>query len=114
MLAYVVTALDNKMAKDIKVMDVKDITVLAEYFVICTASSTPQVKTLGDELGRVLSEQGEPPLRVEGLRTGGWVLVDFGCIVVHIFLEDTRKFYNLERLWADAKDIDAQSLIITK
>ena len=102
------------MAKDIKVLEVKDITVLAEYFVICTASNAPQIKSISDEVSRVLSEQGEPPHRVEGLRAGGWILVDFGNIVIYIFLDEVRKFYNLERLWADAPVIDTDSLIIEK
>ena len=102
MLSLAVTALDDKMAKGIKVLEVKDITVLAEYFVICTASNAPQIKSISDELSRVLSEQGEPPHRVEGLRAGGWILVDFGNIVVHVFQNEYRDFYRLEDLWADA------------
>ena len=114
MAAIAAKTLDSKMAKDIKILEVKDITVLAEYFIICTASSTAQVKTLGDELSRVMSEIGEVPLRTEGLRAGGWILVDFGCVIVHIFLDETRKFYNLERLWSDAPEIDLESLINEK
>ena len=111
MAALAAKTLDDKMAKDIKVLEVKDITVLAEYFIICTATSTTQVKTLSDELCRVLEENGEAPLRTEGLRAGGWILVDFGCLVVHIFLDETRKFYNLERLWSDAPELDLNALI---
>ena len=111
MAALAAKALDGKMAKDITVLDVKNITVLAEYFVICTANSTTQVKTLGDELGKIMAEQGETPLRTEGLRSGGWILVDFGCLVVHIFLEEQRKFYDLERLWSDAARLDVKELI---
>jgi len=114
MLSLAVNALDGKMAKDIKVLEVRDRTALAEYFIICTASSTPQIKTLSDEVGRVLSENGEPPLRTEGVRAGGWILMDFGNIVVHIFMDEARKFYNLERLWVDAPEIDVNSLIINK
>ena len=61
--------------------------------------------------GKMLSELGEPPLHNEGYRDGGWVLLDFGCVVVHIFLEDTRKFYDLERLWSDAEKVDISALI---
>lgn len=110
MAALAVKTLDDKLAKDIKVLEVKDITVLSEYFVICTAQSTAQVKTLGDELGRIMEEHGETVLRTEGLRSGGWILVDMGCIVIHIFLDEQRKFYNLEHLWADAPQIDAEIL----
>ncbi|MDR3278252.1 MAG: ribosome silencing factor [Oscillospiraceae bacterium] len=102
-----VTALDNKKASDIKVLETRDVTVLADYFIICTAGSTTQIKALSDEVDKVLKENGEPPLRTEGYRSGGWVLVDFGCVVVHLFLKDLREFYALERLWGDARELDA-------
>jgi ribosome-associated protein len=101
-----VKALDSKKAKDIKVLETRDVTVLADYFILCTAGSTTQIKTLTDELHKVLEENGEPPLRTEGYRRGGWVLIDFGCAVVHIFLKDIREFYALERLWRDAREVD--------
>ena len=99
MAELAVKALDSKKAKDIKLLKTEDVTVLADYFVICTATSTTQIKTLSDEVDKVLSEHGEEPLRKEGHRGGGWVLVDFGCVVVHLFLENIRTFYSLERLW---------------
>ncbi len=108
-----VKTLDSKKAKDIKVLKTMDITVLADYFVICTAGSTTQIKTLSDELDKVLKEKGEPPLRTEGYRNGGWVLIDFGSVVVHIFLKDIREFYSLERLWRDAPEIDINKWIIS-
>jgi ribosome-associated protein len=101
-----VQTLDGKKAKDIRVLETKDITVLADYFVICTAGSTTQVKTLADEVDKALRNSGEPSLRTEGYRGGGWVLVDFGSIIVHIFLKDIREFYALERLWRDARELD--------
>ncbi len=107
----IVRALDSKKARDITVLKTEKITILANYFVICTAGSTTQIKTLSDETGKMLSELGEPPLHNEGYRDGGWVLLDFGCVVVHIFLEETRKFYDLERLWSDAEKVDISSLI---
>ena len=108
-----VKTLDSKKAKDIKVLETKDITVLADYFIICTAGSTTQIKTLSDELDKVLREKGEPSLRTEGYRRGGWVLIDFGTVVVHIFLKDIREFYSLERLWRDAPEIDIGKWIIS-
>ena len=111
MTAIAVKALDDKMAKEIKVLEVRELTVLTEYFVICTAGSTAQVKTLSDELSRVLEEKGEETRRVEGRRDGGWILVDFGCLVVHIFLDEERNFYNLERLWGDAPEIGQEELL---
>ena len=102
---FVVDALDEKNAKDIKVLKTEDLTVLANYFVICTATSSTHIKTLSDMVEHALEEQGEPPRRREGYRDGGWVLIDFGCVVVHLFLEEIREFYNLERLWGDAEEV---------
>lgn len=107
----VVLALDNKKARDIKVLKTGKITTLADYFVICTANSTTQIKTLSDEVEKELSEAGEPPLRREGYRAGGWVLIDFGCVVVHLFMDEIRKFYDLEHLWSDAENVDISSLL---
>jgi len=98
--------LDSKKAKDIKVMKTENLTVLANYFVICTATSSTQIKTISDEVEKILEENGEKALHKEGYRFGGWVLIDYGCVVVHIFMPETREFYGLERLWADAEEID--------
>ena len=108
---FIVNALDNKKAKDIKLLRTSKITILADYFVICTAGSTTQLKTLSDEVEKVLKENGETPLRREGHRSGGWVLIDFGCVVVHLFLQEEREFYTLERLWGDAEDVDISNMI---
>ena len=106
-----VNALDNKKAQDIKVLHTTEQTVLADYFVICTANSSTQVKSLTDEVDKILSEQGEAPLRREGYRGGDWILLDFGCLIVHIFQKEAREFYSLERLWNDAEEIKLSSLI---
>jgi len=108
----VVSALDNKKAKNIKLLRTSEITILADYFVICTAGSTTQLKTLSDEVEKTLKNNGEAPLRREGHRSGGWVLIDFGCVVVHLFLQEERDFYTLERLWGDAEDVDISSMIV--
>jgi len=108
---FVVSALDNKKAQNIKLLRTSEITILADYFVICTAGSTTQLKTLSDEVEKVLKENGEMPLRREGHRSGGWVLIDFGCVVVHLFLQEERDFYTLERLWGDAEDVEISSMI---
>ena len=104
-------ALDNKKGIDIKLLRVTDVTTLAEYFLICTGTSNTHVNTLCDEVEKVLTEQGEKLLRREGHRSGTWVLLDYGCLVVHVFTEETRQFYDLERLWSDAKKIDLESII---
>ncbi|NMA38111.1 MAG: ribosome silencing factor [Papillibacter sp.] len=110
-MELIVKTLDSKKAKNITVLKTQKVTIIADYFIICTASSTTHIKSLSDEAGKILSEAGEPPLRTEGYRSGGWVLMDFGCVVVHLFLEDVRKFYDLERLWGDAEDVDISSLL---
>jgi ribosome-associated protein len=103
-------ALDDKKAQNIRLLKTSALTVIADYFVICTATSTPHIKTLADTVEKTLSEMGEPVLHREGYRDGGWVLLDFGCVIVHVFLKETREFYNLERLWNDAEEISLSSL----
>ncbi len=107
----IVKTLDGKLAQDLKLLRTTDVTILADYFVICTATSTTQIKTLADEVETVLEAHGENKLHREGYRSGGWVLIDYGCVVVHIFMEEARQFYNLERLWADAEEIDLSALL---
>ena len=108
---FTVKAIDSKKGKDVKVLFIRDISTVADYFVICTANSTTQIKAISDEIERILSIEGENPLRVEGKRDGGWVLVDFGVVVVHIFLSEMREFYSLERLWGDAPTVDISEII---
>ena len=91
----------NKRAKDVDIIEIGALTVLADYFVICSATSTTHVRALADELERVCVPEGAELLRTEGYDTSRWVLQDFGSVVVNIFLEDEREFYNLERLWSD-------------
>ena len=99
-------ALDGKKGQEIKVMEVTEITSLADYFVICTGSSSTQISALCDAVEEKLeTEAGEKTLRREGHRGGSWVLLDYGCIVVHIFSQEAREFYSLERLWGDGKRV---------
>ena len=102
--------LDNKKAKDVKILRTTEKTVLADYFVICNGTSSTHIKALVDEVDKQLSEAGEPPVRREGLRSDIWVLMDFGCVIVHVFTDEARKFYDLERLWSDAEVIESSSL----
>ena len=107
-----VRALDAKNAHDLKLLHTTDVTVLADYFVICTAASTTQIKTLADAVEAALEALGETKQHREGYRSGSWVLLDFGCVVVHLFMEEARQFYNLERLWADAETVDISGLLV--
>lgn len=110
MAKLAVQAMEDKKAEKVTVMRTTDVTVLADYFVICTANSTTHVKSISDAVEHVLTEAGESPRRREGERSSGWVLIDFGCVVVHVFMEEARQFYDLERLWADAETIDISAL----
>ncbi len=106
-------ALDDRKAKDLKVLKTAEQTILADYFVICNGTTSTHIKALVDEVDRKLSEAGEPPIRREGLRSDIWVLMDFGSVIVHVFTDEARKFYDLERLWSDAEEIDLSSLLTT-
>ena len=104
-------ALDDKKGVDLRLMEISDVSVLADYFLICTGNSNTHVKSLCDALEAAMDEIGEPALRREGHRSGTWVLLDFGCLVAHVFTDETRKFYDLERLWSDGKPVDLSEII---
>lgn len=112
-VAYEVTkALDAKKGMDIKLLRINDVSSLADYFLICTGTSNTHVKTLCDYAEYTLEQLGENMLGREGHRGNSWELLDFGSIVVHVFTEEAREFYALERLWADAEDVDLKDIII--
>ena len=106
MAEIAVKALDGKKGKEIKLIRIDKITTLAEYFVICTGTSNTQINALCDAVEKELTEKGEEPLHREGYRGGTWVLLDYGCIAVHVFNHEAREFYGLERLWRDGKPLD--------
>jgi ribosome-associated protein len=97
--------LADKKANNIETFYIEQLTILADYFVICSGTSTTHVRALADEVEFKLKQQGIPPLRKEGYNSSSWILLDYGSVVVHVFTEDTRSFYSLERLWADAPRI---------
>ena len=109
--ALAVKALDDRNGVDIRVLEIRDVTTLADHFVICTGTSSTHVKALCDSVEKTMDESGEPVLRREGHRSGTWVLLDYGCLVVHVFTEETRQFYDLERLWNDARVVDLAEII---
>ena len=109
--ALAVKALDSKMGVDIQLIEITDVSTLADYFLICTASSSTHVKTLCDAVEEAMDNAGEPMLSREGHRSGTWVLMDFGCVVVHVFTQETRAFYNLERLWQDGKQVNLSGIL---
>ena len=106
-----VKALDSKKGKEIRLIRIDKITTLAEYFVICTGTSNTQINALCDAVEKELTEKGEEPLHREGYRGGTWVLLDYGCVVVHVFNDEARKFYSLEHLWADGEEVDLSAIL---
>lgn len=110
-LEIAVKALDSKKAMKITALKVEDLTILANYFVIASASSTTQVKALADEVEYQLGEKGVKPKSIEGYQSQTWIILDYYDVMVHVFLEETRDFYQLERLWADGTPVDISHLI---
>ncbi len=103
-------ALDDKKAEDIKIIDIGDISVIADYFVIANGTNSSQVEAMVDQVTDELAKQGIHPARVEGIRSSGWILMDFNDVVIHIFSKEDRLFYDLERIWRDGKVVEPESL----
>ena len=105
-------ALDEKKGGDIAAIEITEQTTLADYFVIATGSSNTQINALVDNVEKVLREEAEEePLHREGYRGGTWVLLDYGCIAIHVFNAEAREFYGLERLWRDGKPLDLTGIV---
>ena len=105
-------ALSDKKGREIQVLEIADLTTLADYFVLATGSSNTQINALVDSVEKALAEQaGEEPLHREGYRGGTWVLLDYGWLAVHVFYGEAREFYGLERLWRDGKSVDLTGVI---
>ena len=104
-------ALDGKKGEEIKVLKTEGLTTLADYFVICTATSTTQIKAMSDACEEAREKQGERVHHIEGHRGGTWLLMDFSSVVVHIFMDEARKFYDLERLWGDAEEVPLDDVL---
>lgn len=103
-----VKALDSKKALDIKVIKIQDISAIADYFVIVTGTSSTHVKALADEVEAQLDEAGISVSHVEGYRSNSWILLDYVDVVVHVFSDEAREYYDLERLWQDGEIIDIE------
>ena len=107
----VTKALDEKKGIDIKLLRIEKISSLADYFIICTGTVNTHVKTLCDYAEYTMEQLGETMLGREGHRGNSWELLDYGSVVVHVFTEEARDFYDLERLWADAEVVDLKEII---
>jgi len=96
-------AADDRKAKDITLIEIEQVSTVADYFVVCTGTSTTQVKAIADSVGDAMEKDGHAQPRVEGGREGRWVLLDYGVVVVHVMLDEEREFYGLERLWKNGR-----------
>ena len=107
-LNSIVEALNNKKARDIRAIDIRNLTTIANYFVIASGTSNTHIQSLADNVVEKLSNTGLTPLHVEGYKSARWILMDYSDAVVHIFHEEDRAYYGLERLWQDGKQIDIE------
>lgn len=108
---YTVSVLDAKKAADIKLLHVADKTIIADYMIMCSANSGTQIKSLADEVGYKLGLCGISASHIEGVPSGGWVLLDYGSVLVHIFSREARRNYNLEKLYEEGDEIDISALL---
>lgn len=95
--------LEDKKARNIEIIDISEVSILADYFIICSGTSNTHIRTLADDLDFRMGEAGYNLIHKEGYESARWILLDFGELVVHIFHEEDRNFYKLERLWSDGK-----------
>lgn len=103
-------ALEDKKAEDVRIIDISGVSVLADYFIIANGTNENQVKALVDNVQEELYKAGYEAKQVEGYRSGSWILLDYGDIIVHVFSKEDRLFYDLERIWRDGKEVDASRL----
>lgn len=95
----------DKKARDISVLDIRGLSVIADYFVLCSGNSTTQVQAIAKAVNDKMAQKGLPPRSMEGYEEAKWVLIDCGDIVVHVFRHEERDFYNLEKIWSDAREL---------
>ncbi len=110
-ISAIVRTLDAKKAENIRVIGIRDLTIIADYFIIANGTSTTQTKALADEVEFQLKEKGLSPNRVEGYQGANWIILDYADVVVHIFYKETRNYYDLERLWSDGKEADISEFL---
>lgn len=110
MAGTAILALEDKKAEDIRVIDISQVSVIADYFIIANGKNTSQIQAMADEVEERLYKAGYPLKQKEGYRNANWVLLDFGDIIVHIFDKENRLFYDLERIWRDGLVIDPNTL----
>ena len=110
MALMAVDALEDKKANDISIIDIEKISTLADYFIIASGTNRNQVQAMCDEVDERLGKAGFEPKHIEGYNSANWILIDYGDIVIHLFDEENRLFYDLERIWRDGIKIEKDSL----
>lgn len=106
MTSLAIKALEDKKGNNIRVIDIQDVSIIADYFIIASGSNRNQVQTMADNVEEVLGRAGYEPRQLEGYGTATWILMDYNDVIVHIFSEEDRLFYDLERIWRDGKSVD--------
>ncbi len=109
-MSLALNALNNKKAKELNAIKISELTVIGDYFVLATATSSTHVRALCDEVEDVLEAEGVRPDHIEGKSTG-WIVLDYGSVIVHIFTRDQREFYDLDKMWADGEKIDISQIL---
>jgi ribosome-associated protein len=110
MVKLVYEALEEKKGEDIQIIEIKDISIIADYFIIANGTNSSQVDALVGSVTNNLAKNGYETKRIEGVRSASWILMDYGDVVVHVFSKEDRLFYNLERIWRDGKTITKDQL----
>ena len=110
MAALVCTALEDKKASNIKIINIENVSALADYFIIASGTNRNQVQAMADNVDETLGRAGYPSKQIEGYASANWILLDFGDVVVHLFDEENRLFYDLERIWRDGKSVELVDL----
>lgn len=110
MTKLAINALEDKKAEDIRIIDISKVSVLADYFIIASGSNRSQVQALSDNVEETLAKEGHFVKQVEGYDSANWILLDFGDVIVHVFDNENRLFYDLERIWRDGKIVDKDDL----
>lgn len=110
LMENIVKVLDKKKAMNIEALEITDLSTVADYFIIATGTSSTHIRALADDVDDAMSKLQVEPGHIEGKATG-WILMDYGTVIVHIFTADMREHFNLEHLWADAKSVDLSNII---
>ncbi len=111
MVTLACKALDDKLGKDIKIIDIREVSVIADYFVIASGSNENQVQAMVDNVDEELGRAGYEAKQIEGSKNSAWILMDYGDMIVHVFDEENRLFYDLERIWRDGKELDISEFL---